>query len=200
MATRRKSDSSTPRKSRRPTESECELQRLYDEHEPWALGFAERIKSAEMADGERELQDGQLEQAARIALWNCLRKWNPVRCSFKFYADRRIRMAICDELIRGGSHDKRRSSTGPRILYPMQMQYAKPEDLADRRPANTAADFLSMVEHCKTGLRRKLIRMMYDRGYTQGELARRWNMSASKVCELHRTAIEEIRSALCQEK
>jgi RNA polymerase sigma factor (sigma-70 family) len=95
---------------------------LFEEH----LAWAERIAAKSHLEAQKYLLPGQLQQAARVALWFVIRRFNPKRGRFRTFAYHRIKGAIIEEL-REGSIWRTRRQDAP-VLEPLTEHIARNED------------------------------------------------------------------------
>jgi RNA polymerase sigma factor (sigma-70 family) len=95
---------------------------LFEEH----LAWAERIAATSHPKAQKHLLPGQLQQAARVALWCVIQRYNPKRGRFRTFAYRRIKGAIVDELRDGPMWNMRRRDVP--LLEPLTDRVARPLD------------------------------------------------------------------------
>ena len=87
---------------------------LYLEHERWAVNLARRYAVRTRVPQHR-LEQGAVEQSARIVLWRISQRYKPSRGKFRTFAYRRIIGGVQDELRQQGFWGDTRKRDQPEV-------------------------------------------------------------------------------------
>ncbi|MFA7279097.1 MAG: sigma-70 family RNA polymerase sigma factor [Sterolibacterium sp.] len=178
---------------------------LYKSHERWAMEIGFRM-ARRYAPLLQRMNRGQVRQAVRVGLWDACLKYDAKVGEFKPFAYKRIRGQVQDEFHSLNWWDVRTKRGNP-----VRMELEIEKDRVDERQPKTvtdhedkkskpqdaqviACDYIrQLLKFVSKPLCKKILRMRYWRNLSHRQIGDKFGLSVSRVSQIEREALDEMR-------